>query len=105
MSYGKLKYLNKTELYYQCNIMKGSSGCPILLTNNQKLIGIHKQNPKKDKYNKGSQLIYSIKEFSQIKKNSLLINKERNLLNNYIIGTFDIKEDNQNIRIINSCSD
>jgi len=105
VSYGKIKYLNKTELYYQCNIMEGSLGGPILLTNNQKLIGIHNQNPKKYKYNKGSQLIYSIKEFSNIKKNSLLINKERNLLNNYIIGTFDIKEDNQNIRIINSCSD
>ena len=105
VSYGILKHLNKTELFYQCNIKDGSSGSPILLTNTQKLIGIHNHNPIKYKYNKGSQLIYSIKEFCQIKKNSLLINKERYLMNNYIIGTFDVKKDNQNIRIINSCEE
>ena len=32
----------------------------------------------------------------------LLINKERYIINNYIIAEFDIKEDNQNVRIINS---
>ena len=45
---------------------------------------------------------YLLKEFSNIKKNLLLINKERYIINNYIIGEFDIKKDNQNIRIINS---
>jgi len=100
VSYGKLNYLHNKELFYQCNIKENSSSLPILLTNNQKLIGIHSKTSKK--YNKGSLIIYLIKEFSKIKNNSLLINKERDLINNYIIGELDIKEDNQNIRIINS---
>ena len=54
------------------------------------------------KYNKGSLLIYLIKEFSKIKNNLLLIGNDGYKINNYIIGEFDIKEDNQNIRIINS---
>ena len=40
---------------------------------------------------------------SKIKDNILIIDKERNNITyNYIIGELDIKEDNQNIRIINS---
>ena len=31
-----------------------------------------------------------------------MINKKQNKKNNYIIAEFDIKEDNKNIRIINS---
>ena len=100
VSYGKLEYLNNTELFYQCNIEENSSSLPILLTNNQKLIGISSISSKK--YNKGRLIIYLIKEFSKIKKNLLLIDKDRYNINNYIIGEFDIKVDNQNTRIINS---
>ena len=100
VSYGKLSYLYKKKLYYQCNIKEGLSGSPILLTNSQKLIGMH--NVVSKKYNKGSLLIYLIKEFSKIKNNLLLIGNDGYKINNYIIGEFDIKEDNQNIRIINS---
>ena len=65
------------------------------------MLGIHNNNSKK--YNKGNLLIYSIYEFSKIKNNLLLINKKGEfIINNYIIAEFDIKEDNQNIRIINS---
>ena len=52
VSYGKLSYLNNTEIFYQCNIKEGSSGSPILLINNQKLIGVHNYNSKKYKYYK-----------------------------------------------------
>ena len=65
------------------------------------MLGIHKKNSKK--YNKGNLLIYSIYEFSKIKNNLLLINKKGEfVINNYIIAEFDIKKDNQKIRIINS---
>ena len=102
VSYGKLLYFNKNELYCQCNINEKSSGLPILLVNNQKLIGINNNTSKKYKYYKDILLIYSIKEFSKIRKNLLVITKERDINKNYIIGELDIKEDNQNIRIINS---
>ena len=98
VSYGKLEYLNNTELYYQCNIKEDSSSLPILLTNIQKLIGISSISSKK--YNKGSLIIYLIKEFSKNKKNLILIDKDRYKIDNYIIGEFYIKEANQNARII-----
>ena len=44
VSYGKLLYFNKNELYCHCNINENSSGLPILLTYNQKLIGINNNN-------------------------------------------------------------
>ena len=103
VSYGKLLYTNNSDITYNCNIKEGSSGSPILLLNNQKLIGIHCGNSKQYKYNKGKLLIYSIIEFSKIKNNLLIINKEgNNIFMNYIIGELDIKYDQQNIRIINS---
>ena len=57
VSYGKLLYFNKNKLYCQCNINENSSGLPILLVNNQKLIGINNNTSKKYKYYKDSPLI------------------------------------------------
>ena len=103
VSYGKLIHTNNNDIYHNCNI-KGESSCsPILLLNNQKLIGIHCSGSKHNKFNKGTSLIYSIIEFSKIKNNLLMINKEgNNITYNYITAELDIEEDNQNIRIINS---
>ena len=71
VSYGKLLYINNSDITYNCNIKEGASGSPIFLINNQKLIGIHCSNSKQYKYNKGRLLIYSIIEISKIKKNYL----------------------------------
>ena len=93
------------KIKHKCSTKEGCSGSPILLINNQKLIGIHYGSSKHYDYNYGTLLIYSIKEFQNIKNNILIFNeegKEENINNNYIIAEFDIKEDNQNIRIINS---
>ena len=96
VSYGKLLDINNKEIFHNCNIKQGSSGSPILLINNQKLIGIHYGSSNHYKYNIGKLLIYSIIESSKIKNNSLIVYKD------HIIGELDIKEDEQNIRIINS---
>ena len=103
VSYGKLLDINNNEIIHNSNIKGESSGSPILLLNNQKLIGIHCSISKHNKYNKGTLLIYSIIEFSKIKNNILMIdNKGRNITHNYIIAELYVKKDNQNIRIINS---
>ena len=99
--------INKSEIFHKCSTKEGSSGSPILLINNQKLIGIHYGCHEKHEFNKGTLLLYSIIEFATIKNNLLLINKEGKIIdnnenNNYIIGEFDINEDNQDVRIINS---
>ena len=105
VSYGKSPLLNNSEIQHYCSTEPGSSGSPILLINNQKLIGIHYGSSEHFEFNKGTLLIYAIIEFQKIKNNLLIINKEGKTIkeiDNYIIGEFDIKEDNQNIRIINS---
>ena len=107
VSYGKSPLLNESEIKHYCSTEPGSSGSPILLINNQKLIGIHYGNSKNFDFNLGTLLIYSIIEFQKINNNLLIINKEGDIIenteiNNCIIGEFDIKEDNQYIRIINS---
>ena len=109
VSYGQPPQLNESEIIHYCSTKEGSSGSPILLINNQKLIGIHYGSSKQFEYNKGILIIYSIIELEKIKNNLLLINKEGEYINNnekeinnYIMGEFDIKEDNENIRIISS---
>ena len=103
VSYGKLININNNDLYHNCNIKGESSGSPILLLNNQKLIGIHCNSSKHNKFNKGTLLIYSIIELSKVKNNLLIIDKEgNNITYNYITAELNIEEDNQNIRIINS---
>ena len=94
VSFGKLLDINETQIFHKYSIKEESSGSPILLMKNQKLIGIHCC--KHLKYNIGTLLIYSIIEFSRIKNNLLIKNA------NSIFGELEIKEDNQNIRIINS---
>ena len=106
VSYGQPPELNDMEINHKCSTKDGSSGSPILLINNQKLIGVHYGCSKIDEYNKGTLLIYAIIEFQKIKNNLLIIDREgkikNNEMKNYIIGEFEIKEDYQNIRIINS---
>ena len=108
VSYGQPPKLFNSEIKHYCSTKEGSSGSPILLINNQKLIGIHYGCSKNYGFNKGTLLIYSIIEFEKINNNILLINKEEkyiennNKIKNYIIAEINITENNQNIRIINS---
>ena len=106
VSYGQPPKLTDTEISHRCSTEKGSSGSPILLIENQKLIGVHCGSYRMRPLNKGRLIIYSIIEFQKINNNLLIIDKEGkitiNEINNYIIGEFDIKEENKNIRIINS---
>ena len=58
VSYGKIIDTNNIQIIHNCNIKEDSTGSPILLMNNQKLIRIHSDNTKHYKYNKGTILIY-----------------------------------------------
>ena len=104
-SSGKIKNINEYEFEHNIATEYGSSGCPILLLNDNinfiKVIGIHKNSYKDKKVNGGTfigEIINKIKNDSQIK-----VNKDIKS-NNYIIAEIFIKEDdvNKNIRIINS---
>ena len=107
VSFGQPPKLNDTEeIMHKCVTKEGSSGSPILLMNNQKLIGIHYGTYKKYEDNKGILIIYSIIELNKIKGKKLIINKEGTLNNNgideEIFFNCNNKKDEKNIRKINS---
>ena len=68
VSYGQSPNINESEIFHKCTTKEGSSGSPILLINNQKLIGIHYGSSKQYDFNKGRLLIYAIIEFEKNKK-------------------------------------
>ena len=86
--------INIFEYEFDHNIAtdKGSSGCPIILLNNNinmiQVIGIHKEGDKKNKINGGTFI-------GEIFNNDLNkdLNKENNNNNNYIIAEILIKEE------------
>ena len=106
VSYGQPPEFEESNLKYKCSTEYGSSGAPILLINNNKLIGIHSGFDKMAEYNIGTLIIYSIIEFQKFNKDILIKegkNKnDNNKNNNYIIAEFQIKTENEQIRIINS---
>jgi surface protein len=96
VSYGQPPKCKNSEINHKCSIEYGSSGSPILLINNQKLIGVHLDSYNKSEYSSGILMVHSIIEFQ--KENNI----DDNNISNYIIGEFEIEKDNQKIRIINS---
>lgn len=66
---------------HKCNTKIGSSGSPILLCDNQKVIGVHFGFSNTLKFNKGILIIYSIIDFNQ-KNNKYIYNKSIDLLHN-----------------------
>ena len=96
VSYGILEQIYEDKPYnfiHKCSTRKGSSGSPILNTDN-KLIGIHKEGC--DNYNRGSFLNYPIKEFIEqnfnTKKNNHSINNNNKInYNNLSLNDFYAK--------------
>ena len=66
---------------HKCNTKIGSSGSPILLCDNQKVIGVHFGFSNTLKFNKRILIIYSIIDFNQ-KNNKYIYNKSIDLLHN-----------------------
>ncbi len=100
-SYGKLNEINENKIIHKCNTDSGSSGSPILLLKNNKVIGVHYGSPKHNKnFNFGTLLKKPLLEY--IKENIKLNNENKKL--NLIKVEINIKEEdiNKEIRIINS---
>ena len=99
---GKIIAFNGFEFGHNIDINTGSSGCPIILNNNDinllQVIGIHK-NWDKTKGTKSGTFIGEL--INEINKDLKNIKRERD---NYIIAEIYIKDENvnNNIRIINS---
>ena len=107
ISNGILNKIEKYNIQHSCSTDNGSSGSPILNSENNKVIGIHKErlNPLNN-YNYGTLLKYPLTDFiNKINNNNNnIINNNGNPKKNIIIGEICIKKDNINedIQIINS---
>ena len=91
ISHGKIRDIQKFNIYHDCSTIGGSSGGPILLLKNYKLIGIHKGFDPNVNYNIGSLLKEPIEMF-----NSNYLNKNKISKNKYvncIICEYDIKNE------------
>ena len=96
VSYGILNNIEDNKIIHKCNTDSGSSGSPIILLNNNKVIGVHYGGSKHNhNFNFGSLLKIPLLEYINI------YNKEEL---NYIIAEIEIKEEGmgKDIRIINS---
>ena len=110
-SSGKIIDINEYEFDHNISTEPGSSGCPILLLNDNinliKVIGIHKNGDKKNKINGGTfigEIINEIKSDSNKYFDNNISKKGIKENNNYIIAEIfiDSKNVNKDIRIINS---
>ena len=110
---GKIFNINGYEFDHNIDTYAGSSGCPIILNNNNmnllQVIGIHKNGDKNIKINGGTFIGELINEINKYFNNNIRnINNNnnyiRNINNNYIIAEIYVedKDINNNIRIINS---
>ena len=85
--------IHKNEFDHNISTDKGSSGCPIILLNNNinliQVIGIHKEGDKKHNINGGT-FIGEIFNKDLNKENS------SKTINNYIIAEINIKEEDIN---------
>jgi V8-like Glu-specific endopeptidase len=65
VSYDQPPKIINEGIKHKCQTQEGSSGSPILLANNQKVIGIHYGAHKTQNFNLGLLIIYPIIEFNQ----------------------------------------
>jgi len=115
VSFGIIKDVDFFEVFdirHFCLTDKGSSGSPMLNLINNKLIGIHKGTEENYNYNKGTLLIYPIKEFvAQISKKINVIkgvldiqlseiNDNVMLFNTYVKEGLDVYLDNKKINML-----
>ena len=92
---------NKTEenkIIHKCNTDTSSSGSPIILLKNNKVIGIHCGNSK-DNFNFGILLKKSLLDYMKLNGENKNINKTNK---NYIIAEIDIKKEDIGKKIRNN---
>ena len=101
-SFGLLQNINDDKITHKCNTLGGSSGSPIILLEDQTVIGVHYGSNSNSKYNLGTLLINPILEFQE-KNESIKINeisiKDKTKYNEimYHDEDFDYKSNIKNI--------
>jgi len=79
-SFGLLNGIENYEISHKCSTDQGSSGSPIILLNNNKVIGVHHTgSAHKFKMNFGTLLAKPILDFQKISNSNLLVIKKNNI--------------------------
>lgn len=91
LSYGTIKKIDNYNIYNDCSTESGSSGGPILLLKNHKVIGIHKAFWDVDEINVGTLLKQPIGIFNSIPPNK----KSKNNYVNSILCTYNITNEEE----------
>ena len=102
VSFGIINRIDKYNIEHYCSTHDGSSGSPILNILNNKIIGVHKENIKKRKVNRGTLLKYPIKEFIDNIDNNNIFSNMNNNMNNNIMNNNDMIENNINNNMISN---
>ena len=91
---GKIEKAQKIRIFHSCSTEPGSSGSPILLLSNFKVIAVHRASKKQngESFNLGTCIKFPIEEFNQDIKNDNIVN-----INNY----FDCNSNNSFINVNN----
>ena len=74
-SYGILQSINENKIKHKCNTDTGSSGSPILLLKNNKVVGVHYGSSSQHSFNFGTLIVKPIIEFQQMSGNIQVIKK------------------------------
>ena len=95
----KISSNNNFEFIHTIDTDKGSSGSPIILVGNSRVVGIHKANIKNNKNNKGTFIGVLLNEIKNLKFNKEnLIENENPIRNNNIKITPKRKENKENFK-------
>lgn len=73
----KVDEKDKYTIYHKCSTFPGSSGCPIMNLNNNRVIGIHRGELRNEEYNIGIIITIPIKMFYEENKNKLRAKKKK----------------------------
>ena len=82
VSYAQSPQFEDNKIHHKCSTNNGSSGSPILLSHNQKVIGVHYGCSTNSDFNKGVLIIYPIIEFNKKKQQLNKINTQTHIVSN-----------------------
>ena len=100
VSYAQPPEILDKKINHKCQTKEGSSGSPILLSHNQKVIGIHYGTSNKFDFNKGLLIIYPIIELN--KKEKTLYNiKNKKIIKKEKKKELNDEKKNEKIKFIN----
>ena len=104
-SYGILQSINENKIKHKCCTDTGSSGSPILLLKNNKVIGVHYGLSSQHSFNFGTLIVKPIIEFQQMSGNIQVIKKNINSNNIQNKNNIFNRNNINNINYINNESD